>query len=322
MAAHPVAVAGQDVPTHLPASVVAVGLVVGVLAVSTAAVLVRVADAPPLALAFYRCAGGAVALAPFAVRSRLRSGGAQRLPYGLLGVSGVFLALHFGLWISSLSYTTVASSVVLLTMAPLFVAVGGALALAEHPSRRTWVGGALAVVGAVGVSLADAGGVALGRQALLGNAMAFGGALTVAGYLVIGRMARRRLPVVVYATVVYGVAAGLLLLVCLATGTPLLGFDATAWLAIAGLVVGPQLLGHTVFNTLLSTVTASVVAVVVLAEPVSATLLAWLVLSELPAPGFWLAAPLILVGVAVSISRPRAGGSSEEGPTGGSPRGR
>lgn len=313
---------GRGAPTHLPAPVVAVGLVVGVLAVSTAAILIRVADAPSLALAFYRCAGGAVALAPFAIRSRRRPGGVQRLPYGLLGLSGVFLVLHFALWISSLSFTTVASSVVLLTMAPLFVAAGGALVLSESPSRRTWIGAALAVAGAVGVSLADAGGVALGGQALLGNAMAFGGALTVAVYLLIGRVARRRLPVVVYATAVYGVAAGLLLLVCVATGTPLLGFGATAWLAIAGLVVGPQLLGHTVFNTLLSTVTASVVAVVVLAEPISATLLAWLVLSELPAPGFWLAAPLILVGVAVSLSPTRMPGRSGQGLGGGSIRGR
>lgn len=291
--------------TLLPAPAVAAGLAVGVLAVSTAAILIRVADAPALALAFYRCAGGAVALAPFAVRSRRRPGGRPRLPHLLLAASGLLLALHFALWITSLSYTTVASAVVLVTMGSLFVAAGATLFLSEPASRRTWLGMALAVAGAVGVTVADVGGVTLAGEALLGNVLAFAGAMMVAGYLLIGRAVRPRVPVVVYGAGVYGVAAAALLVACVLSGTPLTGYTATTWLAIGGLVVGPQLLGHTVFNTVLSTVSATVVAVVVLAEPVGATVMAWLLLDELPTPGFWVAAPLILAGVYLAATTGR-----------------
>lgn len=298
---------GAAVARRLSAPAVACGLVVGVLAVSTAAVLVRVADAPALSLAFYRCAGGAAVLAPFAVVSARRGEPGPRVPYTLLAASGLVLAVHFALWISSLSYTTVASSVVLVTMSPLFVAAGAALFLSEPASGRTWAGAALAIAGAAGIALADAGAPGPGGRALLGNAMAFGGAVTIAGYLLIGRLARRQVPVMVYATVVYGVAAAVLLVACLATGAPLAGFPTRTWVAIAGLVAGPQLLGHTVFNTLLSTVTATVVAVVVLAEPVGATVLAWLLLDELPAPGFWLSAPPLLAGVYLAAVPSRSG---------------
>lgn len=294
------------VPPLGPVAVVA-GLVVGVLAVSTAAVLIRVAHAPSMALAFWRCAGGAVALAPFALAASRRAGrpALTGVQHAQLSAAGVFLALHFGLWIPSLSYTTVGSSAVLVTLSPLFVGAGTALFLAEPPSRRTWMGIGLAVAGAVTIVGADLTGVELGRRALLGDALALGGAVMIAGYLVIGRSARRRLPVTVYAAYVYGVAATVLLVVCVASGTDLGGYAAGTWLAIAGLVVGPQLLGHTVFNTLLSTLTATVVAVAVIAEPVGATVLAWVVLAELPATGFWIGAPLVLTGVYLAATSGR-----------------
>jgi drug/metabolite transporter (DMT)-like permease len=285
----------------LPRAAVIAGIGVGVLAVSTAAILIRLAEAPSLALAFYRCFLGSLALAPFALRHRgtLRLDRAQATR---LAASGLFLALHFALFISALSFTTVASAAVLVTMSPLFVGAGAALFLAEPPSRRTWAGIALAGAGALAVGVADFGAADLGRRALLGDALAFGGAIAVAGYLLLGRLARRQVPVTVYAAAVYGVAAAALLVVCLLTGTPLAGYDAGTWLAIAGLVIGPQLLGHTVFNGLLSTVTATVVAVAVIAEPVGATILAWLVLAELPTPWFWLGAPFILAGVWLAAS--------------------
>jgi len=287
--------------------VVTAALAVGVTAVSTAAILIRLADAPAFALAFWRCAGGAVALAPFAVQVRRATGmrldRARRLQ---LGAAGIMLALHFGLWIPSLELTTVASSVVLVTTAPLFVGIGTAVFLGEPPSRRTCLGMGVAVLGAAGIAVADAGAVELGPRALLGDAMALGGAVMVAGYLVIGRSARRRLPLTVYAAPVYGVAAALLLALCLVTGTPLGGYTTGTWLAVAGLVIGPQLLGHTVFNALLSTLTATAVAVVILAEPVAATAFAWLILDELPAPAFWVGATLILSGVYLSVTSSRA----------------
>lgn len=298
--------------TGPPAGVVG-GLALAVLAVSSAAVLIRVADAPALSVAFWRCLGGAVALAPLALRQRLGRTPLDAAQRRQIVGSGLLLALHFALWIASLSLTTVASSVTLVTMSPLFVGLGAGVFLDEPPGRRVWAGMGLTVAGAVVIGAGDATGVDLGTRALLGDAMAFGGALAVAGYLLVGRAARRRLPTTLYAGPVYGVAAATLAVAALATGAPLTGYDGTTWLALLGLVVGPQLLGHTVLNALLSRVTATVVSVVVLAEPVAATLLAWLLLAELPTALFWVGAPLILAGVAVTTARRSAGAVTRAG---------
>jgi len=270
-------------------------LVIGVVAVSSAAILVRVADAPALALALWRSGLGALALAPFAVRTGVVPRGRQRW---LLVASGALLAIHFTLWFVSLDMTTVAASSVLVAMSPVVVGLGSAVLLHEPPARMTWAGLCLATAGAVVVAGADLAAVA-GTRALVGDGLAFAAAVAAAGYLLLGRHARRTLPVTVYATWTYGTAAVLLLAACVmtGTGTGVGTYDGTTWLAIAGLVVGPQLLGHTVFNLVLARVSATVVAVVIIAEPVGASVLAALLLHELPSGLFWVGAPLILSGV-------------------------
>lgn len=274
-------------------------LVVGVLAVSSAAILVRVAAAPALAVALWRTGVGALVLAPFALRTGVTPRGRQTLA---LLASGVALAAHFALWFASLDLTTVAASSVLVAMSPVVVGAGSALLLGEPPPRAAWAGLWLATAGAVVIAAADIDGVGGGR-ALLGDAMAFAAAVAGAAYLLLGRHARRSLPVSVYATWTYGTAAMLLFVACVVTGTDigLRGtYGRTTWLAIAGLVVGPQLLGHTVFNLAMARVSATVVSVVIVAEPIGATLLAALLLDELPSALFWVGAPLVLVGVVLA----------------------
>ena len=273
---------------------VVVWMTVGVVALSASPILIRVAAMPALALAFWRCLAGAAVLAPFAPRGqvgRLARGDLLRL-----AAAGVCLAAHFALWNASLGLTTVAAATTLVSCAPLFVGVGSVF-LGEAPSPRAWGGIVLATAGAVVIGLGDAAGFGGGSGAVLGDMLAFAGALAMAAYLLLGRVARRRLPVSTYATSVYGVAAAVLLPACLLTGASLGGYQATAWLALAGVVVGPQLLGHTVFNGLLASVSASVVAVVMLLEPVIATVLAWWLFDELPGPSLWAGAPMVLAGV-------------------------
>jgi len=302
---------------ELPGSVVTAGLAVGIVAVSSSPILVRAGHLPALALAFWRCLAGAVVLAPFALgRGRPRVPLAPR-EAGRLALAGALLAVHFALFNASLSFTTVASSAVLVSCSPLFVGLGARLA-GEPPSRRAWLGILVATAGAVVVGLGDAGTVRLGPRALLGDAMAFAGAAAIAGYLLIGRSVRQRLPLATYAVSVYGTAAAVLLPACLLTGARLGGYRAGSWLVLAGVVVGPQLLGHTVFNGLLSTVTASTVAVVILTEPVGATLLAWALFDEVPTAWFWLGAPLVLAGVWLAASR----GGGPGGPPPGDPASR
>lgn len=295
---------------------VTAGIVIGVVAVSTSAVLARLAmgeapgvttaaagSAPALAVAFWRTTLGALALAPLGWRAARRDQvHLDPRQHRRLAASGLFLGLHFALFQGALALTTVASAVTLATMSPIFVAAGGWWFLREPTTRRTWVGMALTMVGAVTIGVADLTELDLGPQALLGDAMALGSAVAVTGYLLLGRLARRDVPATTYSAIVFGWAAVPLLPLALLTGTPLTGFSGGTWLAIVGIVAGPQLLGHTVFNALLSTIPATLVSIVVLAEPVGAGLLAWLLLGELPAGWFVAGAPLVLTGVLVATT--------------------
>ena len=308
-------------------------IAVGIAAVSTAAVLARVAmgaepgvvrsaegSASALAISFWRSSLGALALAPMAVRQRRRQrrtgAGLGRRRHLQLAVAGAALALHFALFQGSLALTSVASAVTLTTMSPLFVALGGWWLLGERTTRRAWWGIAITVLGALVIGIADATAGGHGGRALLGDTMALGAALGGTAYLLAGRDARQAVTISTYGSIVYGWAGALLLVLSLAAGVPLTGFTTTTWLAIAGIVVGPQLLGHTVFNLLLATLKASTVSIAILGEPVGAGLLAWLLLGELPEPLFALGAPLVLIGVAVVIrsNAERPGESPGEAP--------
>lgn len=309
--------------TNLSRPAVILALLVGMAAVSTAAILARSAmgatpgivtagegAAPALAIAFWRTTLGSLALAPAAWRAQRRAARPLTRPrQQQLTLAGFALALHFALFQGALTLTSVASTVTLTTMSPLFVALGGWWLLGERTSRRAWIGIAVTVVGALVIGVGDATGASFGARALLGDAMALGAAMGGSAYLLAGRAARRDTATSTYAAIVYAWAGVLLLPLCLVTGTSLTGFDTTTWLAIVGIVVGPQLLGHTVFNLLLSTLPATTVSIAILAEPVGAGLLAWLLLGELPAPLFAVGAPLVLLGVLLVIRR-----STEEAP--------
>jgi drug/metabolite transporter (DMT)-like permease len=302
--------------TRSPRPVVGLGLLVGVVAISTSAILARVAmgeqpgvttalpgAAPALAVAFWRTVGGAVALAPFALRDQLTATRVTRSDHRWLVLSGLALGLHFALFQASLALTSVASAVTLATASPVFVAVGAWWLLGEATTRRVWIGMALAMSGAITIGLADLAGHEVGGRAVTGDAMAIGSAVAMGAYLLVGRATRGRVHAATYSSLVYAWAALGLGAACLALEVPLWGYTPATWLALAGIVVGPQLLGHTVFNALLARVAATVIAIAVLAEPLGAGVLAWLLFAELPAPGFWLGAPLVLVGVGVATVR-------------------
>ncbi|MDP9225048.1 MAG: DMT family transporter [Actinomycetota bacterium] len=247
------------------------------VAASTSAVLVRYASgAEPLAIAFWRCAAGAAVLAPFA-RRRLRrlDGAVVRLPL----LAGAFLAIHFATWITSIRLTTIASSVLLVSTTPVFIAVAGWVLWNEKTRRATWVGIGIALAGTALIGGADIGG-----SSLAGDVLAVIGAATAGGYYMTGQLARRDLGILEYATITYAAAAVLLLGACLVTGVPLSGFSGpTSW-ALVGLIVGPQLLGHTLINFALKDIDPATVSVTVMAEPVLSAVLALLLLGEVPTP--------------------------------------
>lgn len=285
-------------------------LALGLAGVSSAAVLAAVvigdSGDPRLGvtIAFWRCFGGGLALLPFALRAR-RSHPLARADASRLVVAGGFLALHFALFLGSIAFTSVASAATFATTSAVFVALGGIVYLGERPDRRTWWGIAVTMVGAIAIGAGDLGADDLGARAVLGDVLSFASAAFVSGYLLIARRVRSRVHTAIFSSVVYLSAAALLLVAAVLVDAPLTDLTTTQWLAIGGIIVGPQLLGHTVFTTLLSSVPATVIGVVVLAEPVLATLLAWAVLDQLPAPTYWFAAPVVLAGVALATIRPR-----------------
>jgi drug/metabolite transporter (DMT)-like permease len=292
-------------------------LAIAVTAVSTSAVLIRAADnlgVPALAIAFYRCALASVVLLPllwFGHREELRS--LSRTSRWLLVGSGLALGCHFAAWVSSLSYTSIAASSVLVQTMPIWVALAGPL-IGEHTSRRGWVGIVIAMVGTAVIAGASSGGAL--SNPLLGDALAIAGAIFAAIYVLIGRKVRQELSLVGYAGSVYAVAAVALGVAMLVSGTPFVGFPAEAWVLFAAMTAGPQFLGHTVFNHLLGEVKASVVSVALLAEPVGATLLGLLIYHERPGPQVVVGAIVVLAGVAVTVlaessSRPEVLASGE-----------
>jgi len=263
-----------------------------VLAVSAAAVFIRLAEAPAIAVAFWRCALGAAVLLPPALALRDRFPTGKALYVGV--ASGAALGAHFGFWISSLDYTSVAASVVLVSTQPVFVAVLAYLALGERTSPLSFAGILVALTGTA-VIAADR---TVGSAALLGNVLALAGAVTVAVYVLIGRSSRTGgVGVLPYSVVVYSAAAATLLPAAVFFRIPLWGYSGETWFWLAAITLGPQLMGHTVFNWALRYVEASVISGVVLAEPVVAAFLAWLVLSERPGLATLLGGAVVLVGL-------------------------
>jgi drug/metabolite transporter (DMT)-like permease len=276
-------------------------LVVAVVAVSWAGPLVRLADAPALSVAAWRMVFSMVfiGIVVGTRRSLLLGVRLDAREWGLAVLSGVLLAGHFWSWIASLSYTSVASSVVLVSLQPFIVALLSALLLSEHPTRRQWTGILIAVAGAVMVGWGD---FSLGPAALFGDALAFLAAWLVAGYYLIGRVLRRKLDLWAYIAVVYGIAALVLVLaVMMSPGSPLVGFPASAWWVFLALAAGPMMLGHTGVNYAIRYVPAYVANLFLLGEPIGATVIAWLLpaIAEVPPPQTLMGGVLILGGIAL-----------------------
>jgi len=263
-----------------------------VLAVSAAAIFIRLAEAPAIAVAFWRCALGAALLLPPALVRRERFPRGQDLWAGI--ASGVALGAHFGFWISSLDHTSVAASVVLVSTQPVFVAILAYLIFGERTSPLSFAGILAALVGTAVI----AGDDSVGSAALLGNALALAGAVTVAVYVLIGRSARTGgIGVLPYSVVVYSAAALALLPVALVLDVRLWGYSGETWFWLSALTLGPQLMGHTVFNWALRYVEASVISGTILAEPVISALLAWLILAEKPGLPTILGGCVVLLGL-------------------------
>jgi drug/metabolite transporter (DMT)-like permease len=271
-----------------------------VLAASTSAILIRVGNAPEPVMAMYRVVFTVLLLLPLSGDAGPELTRVSRRD--LLGAlfAGLALAVHFAAWFESVDRTTIAASVTLVQTQTVFVAVGAALLLSERVTRRTAAGIALALGGAVLLSLDGLFGTVTAPAPLFGNALAVLGALAAAAYVLSGRSIRQRVPVVPYVLVVYSVAAVGLFAVVLAGGHRLAGYPAHEWLLFLGMAAGPGVLGHTLINWALEYVESSVVSVSLVGEPVGSTVLAALIFGEIPGVLTVTGGAVVIAGIVVT----------------------
>ncbi|HEX7119980.1 MAG TPA: DMT family transporter [Longimicrobiales bacterium] len=284
-------------------------LAVAVFALGWAGPLVRFATAPALVIAAWRLLFSVAAIA-IVLTARRGWGELARLDrraWLLALASGALLALHFWSWITSLRWTSVASSVVLVNTQPVFVATLSAFALGERASRRQWLGIAVAVTGAVIIGWGDFG---RGASPLIGDLLAVAGAVFAAGYYVIGRNLRQRLDLWTYIGLVYGVAAALLTAAVIFDPTAALtGYPESDWVVFIALAAGPMMIGHTGVNYALRYLPAYVANLATLGEPVGATIIAWALpaIAERPTVQVVVGGVSIGVGIGIGLRGRRSG---------------
>jgi drug/metabolite transporter (DMT)-like permease len=289
-------------------------LFLAILAVSTASIFIKFAqvEAASIVIGAYRLVISSLVLLPIvAIRFRndIRKLGRKDLLLG--AAAGIFLAVHFGSWITSLQYTSVVSSVVLVTTTPLWVALAAPWVLKEPLTRNVILGLALALMGTTVIGIGDASagdGVGLGGEyadlltghALFGDFLALVGAWTAAGYVLIGRRLRPKMNLIPYVFVVYSFAAVALSIAVLVSGESAFGFSRETYFWLVLLAIVPQLIGHSTFNWALGFLPATFVAITLLGEPIGSSILAYLVLNERPGLLTVLGGIVILTGIGVA----------------------
>lgn len=273
-----------------------------VLAASSAAPLIAYAAAPALAIAFWRNALAVGVLGPFVAlgrRAEFRAvtRGEHRRQGMLCALAGLALAAHFAAWMPSVKLTSVATAAALVSTQPVWQGLI-AVRLGRRLPVATWIGIAVAVGGAALATGVDFG---VSRRAFVGDLLAVLGAICAAAYTALGERARSTVSTVTYTTICYSSCALVLLVVCLVGGVRLAGYGPTTWLAILGLVVGAQLLGHSMLNYALQRVSATTVSVLILLQVPVAALLGWLWLGQAPRLASLPGLGLLLVGVAIVV---------------------
>lgn len=282
-------------------------LAVGIVAVSTAAIFARLAFEDlgrrsvgfSLVLAASRLILAALILLP-AWRG-LRQAALEPKALLYAGVAGLFLALHFGTWISSLAYTSVAAATTLVTTNPIWVTLLTGLWLKEKTTRLTWLGIGVSLLGGLLLALGDAHAETVNSNPLLGDCLALVGAWTFSLHMLFGRAAQRRgIGLGSYVAITYSVAAIVLLPLPWLFGAGYTGYPGRVYLWILLMALLPQLIGHTSLSWAIRWLSPTLVTLAILFEPVISSLLAYLIFQEIPGPLVLVGGGVLLLGVAAA----------------------
>ena len=277
---------GPRIPPYL-------GVGLGIAAVSFAAIFIRLCQAPPLAVAFYRMALAALVLVPLMVcRGFSQLANLKRAVMGRAFLAGLFLAIHMGTWVTSLYFTSVASSMILVSTQSVFAVLLSYFGIKERASKGILLAMGIALAGSVLIGASD---LRMGPESFAGDGLALAGGFMAALYMVTGRRVRQELPLLPYVFVVYSTAAVLLGVCCLAFRVKMAGYPGQTYLWLILLALVPTHLGHTMFNWALKYLRAYIIGVSLMGEPIGASVLAYFVFSEVP-PALTLVGGIMVLG--------------------------
>ena len=256
-------------------------LFLGVFALSTSAIFVKLAGAPSSITAFYRLFFALLFLLPLLLLDKaswqdLRSLSKRQWQTGLL--SGLFLAIHYILWFESLNYTSVASSTVIVTLQPLFSFVGSYFLFKERFSTGAIISSIVALIGSFIIAWGD---FQISMQALYGDLLAFIAAGFITAYFFIGQHMRQKLAVVPYSILGYAASAFFLAVYALSQQLSFIDYSQSTWTAFLGIAFISTILGQMLLNWLLKWLSTSVISMSILGETIGTCMLAYFILGEI-----------------------------------------
>ncbi|MFD2043861.1 DMT family transporter [Ornithinibacillus salinisoli] len=275
-------------------------VIIGVISVSTSAILVKLAsDAPAAIIANYRLLFAVILMSPFILlKYRHEFKLIQKRDWILSSFAGVFLAFHFIFWFESLNYTSVASSVVLVSLQPIFAFIGTYIFFKERFTPGAVISMIIALLGSIIISWGD---FQISGMAFLGDILALLGAIMVTAYFLMGQSVRKRLSLMTYTFVVYGISSLTLIIYNIVAQNSFVGFSGDHWLIFLALAIIPTFLGHTLFNWALKWLSTSTISMGIVLEPIGASILAYIILEEKINWSQWLGGTIVVFGLFLFI---------------------
>lgn len=271
-------------------------VLIGVFFTSLSSIIVRISQAPSLAISFYRMLFTVLLLlVPVIMKEKEVIKNITKKDFILCIISGVFLALHFASWIASISMTTISNSTILVSCSPVFVSLANFLILKEKFTSKMLIGLTLSLIGTGIIAMGSSGGST--NDMMLGNILAFMGAIFVAGYFVIGGIVRKNLSAGSYVFIVYSASVIVLFFMCLLTKTPIYPYSSKEFLLFFALAFFCSILGHTVYNYLMKYISATMISISTLCEPIFASILALIIFREIPSIYTLIGGTIVLSGV-------------------------
>lgn len=268
----------------------------GTFFTSLSSIIIRFSDAPALVISAYRMLfTSLILLIPVIINNRSEFKYISKKEYYLCTISGIFLALHFASWISSVKMTSIANSTILVSCSPIFVALANYFKFKEKLNRKKALGISMSLAGTIIIAMDSSGNTA--NNAILGNLLAFLGAIFVAGYLVIGGIVRKNLSAGIYVFIVYSVSTLVLFIMCFALKTPVYPYAPKEFVLFIALAFFCSILGHTVYNYMVKYVSSTLISVSTLSEPIFASILAMFIFKEFPSLYTLIGGIIIIAGI-------------------------